>query len=75
MQTVSNYIENKTFLLKFPVRALDSDKSNNIKEKYSLVQSKNGYESNLFSINQEHGWITLVNRLDYEVIKTIKKIQ
>lgn len=49
------------------VRAIDSDKGNNIKEKYSLVPSKSGQEANIFSVNQEHGWITLVNKLDYEV--------
>ncbi|XP_035710399.1 fat-like cadherin-related tumor suppressor homolog isoform X3 [Folsomia candida] len=53
----------------FTVRAIDSDKGNNIKEKYSLVPSKSGQETNLFSVNQEHGWITLVNKLDYELRK------
>lgn len=54
------------------MRAIDSDKSNNIKEKYSLASSGNSANDasimHHFSVNQDHGWITLVNKLDYEVI-------
>jgi hypothetical protein len=50
-------------IILFTVRVMD-----HLKAKYSLVSSPNGQEANLFSVNQEHGWITLVNKLDYEVI-------
>lgn len=58
-------------ILFLPVRAIDSDKSNNIKEKYSLATTGNSANDastmHHFSVNQDHGWITLVNKLDYEV--------
>ncbi|CAG7823399.1 unnamed protein product [Allacma fusca] len=51
----------------FTVHAADADKSRNVKQRYSLVPSDSGSEMSHFSVNQEHGWITLANKLDYEM--------
>lgn len=43
---------------------MDSDKSGSVKVKERYVMLP---ENHNFAINPEYGWITLMNKLDYEV--------
>jgi len=56
----------------FVARTTDEDRNQIMKERYYLSTSgtKNSDFSN-FAVHQDHGWIHLVNKLDFEVSKPV----